>query len=364
MIRPTRLSAFVISSSFDSLRSPLRGSKRFAMLSVSLCSAVILVSSFSSFAATDPHVETVTRIVEGAKGKIEKTEDGQSLKLIDLQVPNAGPHDHRKDDPYDATFFEHVGHITTLESLNIISTKFNDEWMPHIAKLTNLKTLRFTNNGKLTDAGMEQLAGLNKLEAFSFVGTQITGKAYAKFDGFTKLIKVSHRGSSINDEGLKELCDHLPNLESISLAHAKFTDAGAVHLAKLTKLKGFEIGTPNATPACLKHIQGLPLESLQLGEGFESIECIPLIKGIGTLRRLTLTNAAKLTDADLKIIAELTQLEHLELGKVPFPDERLPVLKEFAFLKSMRLVPAKELFSDAAQAKVKELLPKTVLQFK
>jgi hypothetical protein len=314
--------------------------------------------------ALDPHVEAVIRTVEAAKGKVEKTEDGQSLKLIDLQVPNAGPHDQRKDDPYDAAFFEHVGYITTLESLNIISTKFNDDWMPNLAKLTNLKTLRFTNNGKLTDAGMEQLAGLKNLEAFSFVGTQITGKAYAKFEDFRKLIKVSHRGSSINDEGLKELCDHLPNLESISLAHAKFTDAGAPNLAKLTKLKGFEIGTPNATPQALVHLAKLPLESLQLGEGFESAACIPLIKDIATLRRLTLTNATKLTDDDLKSVAGLTQLEHVELGRVPFTDERLPVLKNFAFLKSMRIVPVKDPFSDETQAKIKALLPKTELQFK
>ncbi len=325
-----------------------------ALLS-SLC-----VSAF----ALDPHVETVIRIVEGAKGKVEKTEDGQSLKLIDLAVPNKGPHDHRETDPYDAAFFEHVGHITSLESLNIISTKFNDEWMPSIAKLTNLKTLRFTNNGPLTDAGMEQLASLKNLESFSFVGTKITGKAYAKFDGFTKLVKVSHRGSSINDEGLKELCDHLPNLESISLAHAKFTDAGAVHLAKLTKLKGFEIGTSNATPQALMALAKLPLESLQLGEGFESVDSIPMIKGIATLRRLTLTNATKLTDAELKIVSGLTQLDHLELSKIGLPEERLAVLADFAFLKSMRLVPVKVPFSDEVQAKIKALLPKTELTFK
>ena len=103
-------------------------------------------------------------------------------------------------------------------ALNVISTKFNDDWMPYIAKLTNLKTLRFTNNGKLTDAGREQLAGLRNLEQFSFVGTAITGRAYAKFDGFTKLVKVSHRGSSIDEEGLKQLCAHLPNLESVAVA--------------------------------------------------------------------------------------------------------------------------------------------------
>jgi hypothetical protein len=313
--------------------------------------------------ALDPDVEAVTRIVEGAHGKVEKTEDEKSLKLVDLAVPNTGPHDKRTSDPYDAAFFEHLGHITTLESLNIISTKFSDEWMPNIAKLTNLKTLRFTNNGKLTDAGMEQLAGLKNLEQFSFVGTAITGRAYAKCKDWTRVTKVSHRGSSIDDEGLQQLCEHLPNLESISLAHAKFTDAGAPHLAKLTKLKGLELGSSKATPHTLHHIARLPLEYLQLGEGFDSPECIPLIKGLATLRRLTLTNAKALTDADLKGVASLTQLEQLELSRIDLPDERLAVLKDFAFLKSMRLVPAKESFTPETQAKIKQLLPKVALTF-
>src|SRR3982751_6737477 len=129
------------------------------MRSTIFAAFVFLFAATTSF-ALDPHVEAVIRIVEGAKGKVEKTEDGQSLKLVDLAVPGAGPHDHREGEPYDAAFFEHLGHITTLESLNVISTKFNDEWIPHIAKLKQLKSLRFTNNGKLTDAGMAQLAGL------------------------------------------------------------------------------------------------------------------------------------------------------------------------------------------------------------
>ena len=314
--------------------------------------------------ALDPHVEAVIRAVEGAKGKVEKTEDGKSLKLVDLAVPGAGPHDHRKVDPYDAAFFEHLSYITTLESLNVIATKFNDAWMPNIAKLTNLKTLRFTNNGKLSDAGMAQLAGLKNLEQFSFVGTQITGRAYAKFEGFTKLARVSHRGSSIDDEGLKQLCDHLPNLENISLAHAKFTDAAAPNLAKLTKLKGLELGTMNATPQTLKHIAKLPLEYLQLGEGFDSPESIPFIKDISTLRRLTFTNAKPLTDADLKVVAGMKQLEQLELGKIELSDARLAFFKDFAFLKSMRIIPVKEPFTPETEAKLKALLPKTTLLFK
>jgi hypothetical protein len=80
-----------------------------------LVAACFIVLTSATASALDPHVEAVTRIVIGAKGKVELTADGQGVKLIDLNVPGAGPHDHRKDDPYDAAFFEHVGHLSTLE---------------------------------------------------------------------------------------------------------------------------------------------------------------------------------------------------------------------------------------------------------
>jgi Leucine-rich repeat (LRR) protein len=330
-------------------------------------------------AAQHPHVEAVIRTIEMSPGRFEKmntTPEGlqkaaggdvalfDSLKLVDLGMPNAGPHDHRKIDPYDAAFFEHLGHIGTLESLNIIATKLSDDWIAPLGKLTNLKSLRFTNNGKLTDAGLEQLAGLKNLETFSFVGTAMEGHAYAKFEGWTRLVKVSHRGSSIDDEGIRQLCEHLPSLESLSLAHAKFTDAGAMHLAKLTKLKSLEIGTRNATPQCLQHLTNLPLESLQLGDGLDAPAGIALVKGIPSLRRLTITNAKPLTDADLRLVASMTQLDHLELSKIDLPDERLGVLQDFAFLKSIRLVPASGSFTSDAEAKIKQLLRNTAIVFK
>lgn len=324
----------------------------------------LLMSFIPGFArALDPHVEAVIRTVEGAKGKVEKTEDGQSLKLVDLAVPNTGPHDHRAEDPYDAAFFEHLGQITTLESLNVISTKANDEWIRPLGKLSNLKTLRFTNNGKLTDAGMETFAGLTNLETFSFVGTQITGKAYAKCAGWTKVTRVSHRGSQINDEGLKELCDHLPNLESISLAHAQFTDAGAVHLAKLTKLKGIELGTHHATAAALKPLLNLPLESIQLGEGFHSAEAFAIVKAIPTLRSLSVTDGSVITDAGLELIAGIPQLESLIMDKLPISEERLPVFSTFAHLKTLSLALRPQGYPDEIQARVKALLPEVEVKF-
>jgi hypothetical protein len=331
--------------------------------SVQLLAAILFGLGATAALALDPHVEAVIRTVEGAKGRVEKTADGQSLRLVDLAVPNTGPHDHRKEDPYDAAFFEHLGHVTTLESLNVISTKADDEWIKPLGRLTNLTTLRFTNNGRLTDAGMETFAGLENLETFSFVGTWITGKAYAKCRNWTKVTRVSHRGSQIDDAGLGELCGHLPNLRSLSLAHAKFTDAGAVHLAKLTKLESIELGTLNATPAALRHLVNLPLVSIQLGEGFHSAEAFSIVKAIPTLRSLSITDGSKLTDADLAVIAGIGQLESLTIDSLPLSAERLPALVPFARLKALTLALRSQGYPPETQAKVRALLPQVDVKF-
>ena len=324
-----------------------------------------------------PHAEAVTKIVEEAKGKVEKvnvTPESlkktagddlaifDTLKSVDLAVPNTGPHDKRTTDPYDAGFFEHVGQITSLESVNIISTKLGDDWIAPIAKLTNLKSLKFTNNGKLTDAGLEKLAGLKNMEVFSFVGTGMTGHAFAKFERWTHLIRCSFRGSSIDDEGLKNICERFPNLESISLAHAKFTDAGAPNLAKLTKLKSLELGA-HATPSSLKHLASLPLENLQLGEGFDSPESLTIVKGFKPLKRLTLTNCTKMTDDDIKVVASMQQLESLEFCNLKMTAERVPQLKPFTFLKTFRLVQRPKAYPEDLQAQIKAALPGVELHF-
>jgi hypothetical protein len=210
---------------------------------------------------------------------------------------------------------------------------------------------------------LAHLAGLKQLERFSFVGTLMTGKPFKDFEGWTKLKSASFRGSKIDDEGIKQLCDHFPALESISLAHAQFTDAGAVNLAKLKNLKGLELGLHDATPDCLRNILNLPLEYLQLGEGVGTPAGIAIIKDMKTLKRITITNASKMTDDEVMLIVGMKQLEHVELGSLDITDQRLPLLKQFGFLQSMRIVRYGNPYTPEMRAKVQEVLPKVKLQF-
>src|SRR5208283_5416036 len=130
------------------------------------------------------------------------------------------------------------------------------------------------------------------------------------------------------------------------------------NLAKLTKLKGLEIGTPNATPACLANLKALPLEYLQLGDGLDSPGGIAACKELTSLKRLTLTHCDHLTDDGLKLATELKQLEQLEIGGLDLKDERLPLLQGFAFLKELKLIRRPQSYPPETQAKIKALLPK------
>ncbi|OYW26281.1 MAG: hypothetical protein B7Z47_07765 [Chthoniobacter sp. 12-60-6] len=83
--------------------------------------------------AVRAHQEAVIRTVQLSPGRFELTNATpetlkklagvdiplfDTLTLVDLAIPNAGPHDHRKVDPYDAVFFEHLVTNGSLRSAN------------------------------------------------------------------------------------------------------------------------------------------------------------------------------------------------------------------------------------------------------
>jgi hypothetical protein len=104
------------------------------------------------------HVEAVTQTLEKAPGSftkvnatpedLKKAAGGEisvfdTLTLVNTGIVNGKAHAYRdaKEDPFDAVFLEHLGHIPTLESLKIVATRIEDAWLPPLLKLKNLKSL-------------------------------------------------------------------------------------------------------------------------------------------------------------------------------------------------------------------------------
>jgi len=358
-----------------------------------------------------PHVEAIVATIEKAPGsftKINTTPEAlkkaaggdiaifDTLTQVGTNILGGKAHDHRKEneDPYNAAFIEHLGHIPSLENVKLEASGIQDSWVAPLLKLKNLKSLSVSGFGRLgdaslaqfqqltecpnlthlelayfgkaTDAGWEKLAGLKNLESFTPRGAGYPGHFFAKFKGWTKLKNINFHSNGLDDEGFGYVCENFPNLEFIKLWHSKLiTDASAEHLKKLKQLKGMEISCSKATSGLLKHLGELPIEyaALEYGVNTPVADAIAAVKATPTLRRLKLAGVP-LTDADLAALAGATQLEELSIGLDDLPEERLPQLQPFSFLKSLNLAQNKKKpFTPETQAKVKALLPKTKVEF-
>lgn len=361
-------------------------------------------------AAQHPHVEAVIRKIESAPGsftKINTTPDAlkkvgggdiaifDTLTQVGTNILGGKAHDHRKEnaDPYDAAFIEHLGRISSLETVKLEASGIQDAWVAPLLKLKKLKSLSVSGFGRLgdesltqlqqltecpdltslelayfgkaTDAGWEKLAGLKNLESFTPRGAGYPGHFFAKFDGWTKLKKINFHSNGLDDVGLGNVCEKFPNLEFIKLWHSKsLTDAGAEHFNKLKKLTGIEISCAKATAGLVKHLRDLPMQyiALEYGVCSPAAEAIATVKAIPTLRKLSL-DAKAFTDDDLTAVTGVTQVTELSLSDLDLPDARVPQLHAFAHLKSLTLVRYGKGYPDETQAKVKALLPKVDVKF-
>jgi hypothetical protein len=142
------------------------------------------------------------------------------------------------------------------------------------------------------------------------------------------------------------------------------TDASAVHLLKLKKLKSIILNGPKMTAAWHGNLSTLPLESLSVSQGnaLLAAQAIAGAKSIPTLRRFAM-NGKTLTDADLTALTSMTQLESLSLEDIDLPAARLPQLQAFAHLKTLTLVRYGKGYPEETQAKVNALLPKVEVKF-
>ncbi len=368
-------------------------------------------------ATRHPHVEAVIRTIEKAPGtftKINLTPDSlkqafggdiplfETLTAVSTGIVNGRPHVYRgaDEDPYDAAFIEHLGHITSLESVKIVATKIEDSWLPPLLKLKHLKSLSMEGRatglpGKpalgdpslarlrelekfeqlnflelayfanATDAGLEQLAGLNRLESFTFRGSPVKGHAFAKFEGWTKLKSIRFHSNNLDDEGLKNVCEKFPTLESLNLIHSHdITDASAAHLLRLTRLKSIQINGPKMTAAMLKNLPSLPLEHAMIDQGAiqPPSEAIATMKAVPTLRRLAI-GGKLLADADLAALAGIKQIEELSFENLDLPESRVHQLQAFAFLRTLTLALRPAGYPQLTQTKIKALLPKVDVKF-
>jgi len=164
----------------------------------------------------------------------------------------------------------------------------------------------------ITDTDLVLLEGLPKLNVVHDVhGISDAGLVHLK--RLTSLWEVDITSGEITDAGLEHL-KGLTNLAGLSLPGSEITDAGLVHLKGMTKLFELRLGGTTISDAGLAHLKGLAdLTSLSLYDTQITDAGLVHLQGLTKLWRLRLPNS-KITDAGLVHLKGMTNLHSLNLS--------------------------------------------------
>jgi hypothetical protein len=209
--------------------------------------------------------------------------------------------------------------VVTAVAVDDGSKLTNDDFQ-QIARLPHLKSLS-VNNG-LSDDRLALLTPLTELEYLQTNVAQITDdglKPLAKLKNLRNL-KFFHPGKSFSGAGLAHLAE-LPHLERLTVAGSlAFNDDGMAAVARLTNLQEFRTWHAGATNDGVKKLKALKnLKSLHLGQ------------------RLTYKPPACPSDETLAILAELKSLESLQLDEARLSFGALVQLKQLTGLRKLTL---------------------------
>jgi len=177
----------------------------------------------------------------------------------------------------------------------------------------------------------------------------------------------------VTDADLKGLKD-LPDLRELNLGGTPVTDAGMKELKDLKNLRTLGLVATKATEAGLKELKGLTgLQTLYLGDGPAVTDAaLAALREAGLLHALSQAEAkdgkrpsgpadvltldlheAKVTDAGMKELKDLKNLQSLDLGATDVTDAGLKELKGLKDLRKLSL--AHTPVTNAGLKELKEL---------
>jgi internalin A len=194
------------------------------------------------------------------------------------------------------------GHVVAVD---LTSTWITDADLARIGSLPNLRKLDLAHT-KISDVGLEHLAKLTAVTDLSlYYAEYVTEDGIARLRGWSRLERLNLRGTKVTSKVFDHLA-HLTALRSLDLAYTQIDDEGFEELPALTKLEELAIGGNRLTGACLPLLKAVPsLRKLDVG-GMQRVD-----SGLWGLA---------LTDYNLGRLAELTQLEELNLSGANLSD--------------------------------------------
>ena len=255
-----------------------------------------------------------------------------------------------------------------IENLDINAQGFSDAHLAQLAPISSLSSVQFgLQPGKVTDAGLRNLANNPQLNTLRLYNTDVTGGFLAAFTNPSLIVlNVSGRKDSQGwtQEGSGLLAKHAPRLIELSLNNQAILDEDLAPLATLSRLSNFSLsGCPNLTDAGVAKLLA-KLDSIQTFQSADSAagtlvaQGVPKMYFLKTLRM----EGDSLQDNDIQQISRSRSLRNLHLesdGTPGYTAKALSSLWRIPNLEQLRIdspLPLSNEFEDfAAAPAIKEL---------
>jgi internalin A len=97
-----------------------------------------------------------------------------------------------------------------ITSVYLAKSKVSDAGLERLERLTRLQSLILSNTN-VTDTGLVHLKGLTQLQTLHLSGTKITDAGLVNIQGLANLQNLFMLRTQVTDEGVKKLQQALPN---------------------------------------------------------------------------------------------------------------------------------------------------------
>jgi hypothetical protein len=233
---------------------------------------------------------------------------------------------------------EHLALLSSLEQLEVLRLSgagVDDSGLKAIGRLKHLRKLDL-GGARVTDEGMAALSDLAQLEDLALTSARITGEGLKHLRGLKRLRRLDlSQNSRLSDLALGELA-RIPRLTSLSLRGTNVKGLGLSELAELDELVSLDLTRTKLSAAGLKELG----ELTQLRSLFLTLEASDAsLRDLGQLKdlRFLAINGAQATDDALQGLVPFKELETLDLGGAPLSGAGLAHLTPLKNLKRLKL---------------------------
>jgi internalin A len=191
--------------------------------------------------ATDEGLMSLTQLTE-----LEELMVWNAVQLTDAGIAHLAGlpkvrNVHFSNGQLGDAFLKVFSRMPNLKLLSLQGNAFSDDGLKHLAEFKQLRSLWIGMNQRpLTDAGAQHLAGLTALEELDLQGAQLSDATVAALKDLKQLrmlyLNAPSRGGPITDASIEHLLG-MSKLQNLGIQNTRLTEQGVKRLLALPELK-------------------------------------------------------------------------------------------------------------------------------